>query len=341
MSARLHVFLGQGGVGKTTLAASTALALARRGRRVGLLGVDPSGRLRDALGMSALSELETAVPGAPGLHAAILRPGDSLRRWAREELGDGGAGLLRNAYFLALADRLGAATDLLAGVRIAEWAEANPLLDDLVLDTAPGLNGIELLGKPDQLLSLLQGRLLRWLAGAAKASVAERAGRRVLRGLARIGGRTMVVELAEFSLLIERLAAAMIARLQSTRDWLRQRDTRLLLVCAAGTGSAQGVRALAEGLRALGLSPAAAILNRALPEGAVPERSRCENEEALAFYRLISATMGLQDETARQLSSSFRLVTAPLAAGLDEAGPLRLTALEAVGASLLDALSAQ
>ena len=38
MSARLHVLVGSGGVGKTTLSAGYALALARSGRRVGLLG---------------------------------------------------------------------------------------------------------------------------------------------------------------------------------------------------------------------------------------------------------------------------------------------------------------
>ena len=81
MTPRLHVLLGAGGVGKTTLAAGYALALAREGRRVGLLGIDPARRLQGALGL-ALPDLEVPVPGAPRLQAALLRPTDCLRRWA-------------------------------------------------------------------------------------------------------------------------------------------------------------------------------------------------------------------------------------------------------------------
>lgn len=54
---RLHVFVGGGGVGKTTLSAGYALALAQSGKRVGLLGIDPAKRLQSALGLS-LPDLE-------------------------------------------------------------------------------------------------------------------------------------------------------------------------------------------------------------------------------------------------------------------------------------------
>jgi len=46
------------------------------------------------------------------------------------------------ATLRVLADRLAAATDLLAAVRVAEWAERDPQMTDLVVDTAPGVNAI-------------------------------------------------------------------------------------------------------------------------------------------------------------------------------------------------------
>ena len=61
MTARLHVLLGAGGVGKTTLAAGYAVALARAGGRVGLLGIDPARRLSGALGLT-LADREVVVP---------------------------------------------------------------------------------------------------------------------------------------------------------------------------------------------------------------------------------------------------------------------------------------
>ncbi len=339
MSARLHVLLGQGGVGKTTLASAYALALAQGGRRVGLLGVDPAGRLRDALGMADLPELPAAVPGAPGLCVALLRPAETLRRWAGEELGEERARLMENPFFVALADRLAAATDALAAVRVAEWAEADPALDDLVVDTAPGLPGLEFLGKPEQLLSLLHGHLFRWLSAAAATSVLEREGRRVLRGLARIAGGRVLLELGEFSLLIERVASAMVGRLEHAKVWLRDENTELLLVCAARTGAAAGARVLAGELRGLGLTPGPAVLNRALPRALIAAPLEDVSGESLAFRRFVAASARLQAETARELSASFRVAEVPIAPGLDAGGPARLSALAALGVQLIAALA--
>ena len=50
MSARLTIVLGPGGVGKTTLSASLALAAAQRGEKTVVVMVDPAKRLAQALG---------------------------------------------------------------------------------------------------------------------------------------------------------------------------------------------------------------------------------------------------------------------------------------------------
>ena len=319
MSPRLHVLLGQGGVGKTTLAAGLALALASEGRRVGLLGIDPSGRLRDALGLHELPELPVEI--VPGLQAALLRPAASLRRWAREAQGD--PALLANPFFLVLADRLATATDAVAAVRVAEWAEQDAALDDLVVDTAPGLHGLEFLGKPERLLSLLHGRLLRWLSEPP-----DRESRRVVRGLSRIAGASVLVDLADFTLLIERVAGRLVQRLERARSWLREPSTELMLVCLARPGAVEGVRTLAAELRALKLEPGPIVLNRALPPAlpldGVPE----------AIARFVKASLRFQERTLRELDGALAV---PIAAGLDSDGPARIQALQRLGAQALHA----
>jgi anion-transporting ArsA/GET3 family ATPase len=247
--------------------------------------------------------------------------------------------LLRNPFFLALADRLAAATDAFAAVRLAEWAETDPGLDDLVVDTAPGLNGLEFLGKPERLLSILHGRLLRWLSAAATAGSTEREARRVLRGLSRIAGGRVLLELAEFSLLMERVGAAMIGRLERAHSWLREESTELLLVCVARPGAAAGLQLLAAELHGLGFARGPAILNRALPASLLGLPAGGEGEEPRAFRRFVRASARLQAETVRELAASFRVIEAPIAPGLDAKGEAHLAALEVLGANLMAGLA--
>lgn len=334
MSARLHVLLGQGGVGKTTLACGYALALAQR-RRVGLLGVDPAGRLRTALGLAVLGEEPAPLAREPGLSAAWLRPGESLRRWASEESHDGEARerLSSNPFFLALADRLAGATDALAAIRMAEWAERDPRLDDLVLDTAPGLHGLELLRTPEKLLSLLDGKLLRWVSTVAVRRPPESAAaQRILRGLSRIGGARVLLDLAEFSLLVQGVATSMIDRLKRAREWLRRSDTQLVLVCVPRPDAAAGVQRLIEALRDLGLTPGPVVLNHALPaalSALAPPEPACA--EARAFAMFVRGSAALQAWVARELAPAVEL---PVQPGLDAAGPARLDALRELGERL-------
>ena len=68
---RTALFTGKGGVGKTTMAAATAVAAAAGGARTLVLSTDPAHSLADVLGLPLTGE-PTAVGGAelPGLHAA-------------------------------------------------------------------------------------------------------------------------------------------------------------------------------------------------------------------------------------------------------------------------------
>ncbi|MBU6283321.1 ArsA family ATPase, partial [bacterium] len=84
---RVVVCLGPGGVGKTTSAASIAIAAALGGRRTAVLTVDPAARLKDALDLperpgtlhrvplpaSARGSLDAVLLDAKGLFDGLVR----------------------------------------------------------------------------------------------------------------------------------------------------------------------------------------------------------------------------------------------------------------------------
>jgi arsenite-transporting ATPase len=335
VSARLHVLLGAGGVGKTTLAASYALALAQGGARVGLLGIDPSRRLEGALGAS-LADLDAPVAGAPGLRAAIVQPHQAIARWAAEELDAATvARLATNPFFVALGDRLATAIDVLAAVRIAEWAERDPALTDLVVDTAPGVAAIDFLSSPAHLEAMLAGRFVRWLRAAGAGGV-RLGGRRILAALGRLAGTRMLVDLADFFTLVGTPLARMLARVGRAEAWLRAPDTELLLVTAPEDVRATGARQLATALGSLGLAPRRVIVNRTWPIALARELAIVAPppgaEPLVAYAR---ARLDAQAETLAEAAAlAPSLVAVPTHVGLDRT---RRAALEELGAALVRA----
>ncbi len=161
--AQLVFFGGKGGVGKTTLAAAAALAIARRtvsdGRRVLILSVDPAHSLADSLGQTVGAE---AVPvrGADGLWAMELDAAARADAFAEENaefvrtLLDRGTLLDRHdidSFFrltLPGMDEVMAVVEIRSLLEEAEW--------DLVLvDTAPTGHALRFLAMP--------GEMKRWL----------------------------------------------------------------------------------------------------------------------------------------------------------------------------------
>ena len=250
---KLHVLLGPGGVGKTTLAAGYALALAAHGRHVGLLGIDPSRRLQDVLGVP-LGDADRPI--APNLRAAIVHPHQAIARWSCNDR------LAENPFYLALGDRLATATDVLAAARVAEWIETAPELTDLVVDTAPGIPALDFIRSPERLAGMVHGRLVRWLRMASTGR-AHLVARRVLGGLAGLGGARMVIDLADFFAAVQAPLETLLGRVERTRRLLR--DGEILLVTSPRDTQAAGAAQIRRALAREGFVPSLVVVNRTWP----------------------------------------------------------------------------
>jgi arsenite-transporting ATPase len=71
---RLLFFTGKGGVGKTSLACATAIALADQGRKVLLVSTDPASNLGQVFGTTIGEHEPTPIPGVVGLFALNINP---------------------------------------------------------------------------------------------------------------------------------------------------------------------------------------------------------------------------------------------------------------------------
>ena len=107
---------GKGGVGKTTIASTVAVALADAGRRVLLVSTDPASNLSDVFGMKS-GEHPTAVPGAPGLEIMNLDPHEAAKDYRVRVIGPD-RGVLPDTEVAANVNYTGAGLDEEPSIRV-------------------------------------------------------------------------------------------------------------------------------------------------------------------------------------------------------------------------------
>jgi arsenite-transporting ATPase len=148
---RVIFFTGKGGVGKTSLACATAVALADAERRVLLVSTDPASNLDEVLGVS-LASRPTRVPDVPGLSALNLNPDEAARQY-RERVVGPYRSLLPASALARMEEQLSGACT----VEIAAFDEFTTLLadartstdfDHVIFDTAPTGHTLRLLKLP-------------------------------------------------------------------------------------------------------------------------------------------------------------------------------------------------
>src|SRR5579883_1147271 len=148
---RFLFFTGKGGVGKTSLACASAIALADHGSKVLLVSTDPASNLDEVLGQN-LGSVPVLIQAVPGLNALNIDPEAAARSY-RERIVGPYRDKLPDAIVRSMEEQLSGACT----VEIAAFDEFAALLgepaatadfDHILFDTAPTGHTLRLLSLP-------------------------------------------------------------------------------------------------------------------------------------------------------------------------------------------------
>jgi len=156
---RFLFFTGKGGVGKTSLACASAVALAERGKRVLLVSTDPASNLDEVLGVR-LGSRPTAIPEVPRLWALNIDPAAAAAAY-REKLVGPYRGKLPEAVLKGMEEQLsGACTMEIAAFdefsRLLGQPEATEDFEQVIFDTAPTGHTLRLMKLPSAWTGFLE-----------------------------------------------------------------------------------------------------------------------------------------------------------------------------------------
>jgi anion-transporting ArsA/GET3 family ATPase len=278
----LVIFVGAGGVGKTTLAAALGVASARAGRDSLVMTFDPSLRLKDALGVgeeARLREVRVDLEADGQLFASLLdarRTFDRLiERYAPDA--EARARVLGNRFYQQLSGSLGGILEYMAVERLFEVA-GDGRFQQVFLDTPPTRQALDFLEAPSRIVGFLDSGALRvalrpWFDNEGRLTATARwggLGRRAERFLDEVVGLDLLRDMAEFFQAFSPLYAGFRERAAQVEELLRSPRTLFVLVAGPGEERIPDTLFFARRLQQAGYRLGPIVVNRVHPEPPEP-----------------------------------------------------------------------
>ncbi len=294
---KIVVYLGTGGVGKTSVAAATALSRARADARKSLvITIDPAMRLRTALNLQGRS-LEQHVPllppGKGELWAALLDVratlDDAVNMYAKKGQVDR---ILNHPIYAQIADSLVGMQELMAVERIDQLSRRG--FEYIVVDTAPSRHAIEFLDKPMAFADLvgsgwvkLVGRTYQFVARTGMMSL----GRKSLDLYARVEsllGANLVQQILDFYSIFVSIAEGYAHRAEKTVALLKDPAITEFRVVTTPQKALRDARFFFSALKERGFPLGTIYVNRMWPHDASGDGSSkgasALESDVLAWY---------------------------------------------------------
>ena len=273
---RLLICVGSGGVGKTTTAAAMGLSAARKGRRVVVLTIDPSHRLKDLLHIGREGNDPQMVPLPSDyrgvLHALVLDTKGTFDRliYRFSPSAEVAEGILKNRLYQTISSTLAGSQEYMAAEKLYELVSGRGF-DLVIVDTPPSYYTLDFLDAPHRLADLLTSRALTVLrdpshilvhpgSRLAAATLAT-----ILKGLQRFTGLKLLQDMADFLSGFEGLVTGFRERAEAVSRFLHQGQTAFVLVTSPEPLAMEETVHFARQIQDQGFPLVGAVVNRLLP----------------------------------------------------------------------------
>ncbi len=258
----LIIFLGTGGVGKTTVAAAAALE-ASKTRKTLVLTIDPAKRLADSLGMTLGNNV---VEIAPNLHAHMLDTkaamDELIGRYAPSPE------TMKRIYESRFYQELGSA--FIGSEEFVAMGALHDLLQDsdyevIIVDTPPSKHAVDFLNVNKRLLRVFESGLVKFLFKPTR--LLRVGGGYMANMLSRWTSREYLEEISEFMMTFDEMFLDMESRVRTMNAIFADPSrTSLNLVTGTEVEHVSMTRVLHEEItRDVGLPVAACVVNRYYP----------------------------------------------------------------------------
>ncbi|MBA0127412.1 ArsA family ATPase [Haloechinothrix sp. YIM 98757] len=240
---KVVVCCGSGGVGKTTTAAALALRAAERGRQTVVLTIDPARRLAQSLGLRELGNhpKKITVEGFDPkgeLWAMML---DMRRTFDDMVLAHAGPEraeqLLANPFYQTISSSFSGTQEYMAMEKLGQLV-ASDEWDLIIVDTPPSRSALDFLDAPGRLSSALDGRMIKMLAGPARAGgwgvrkVVSAGFSMFSKAVSTVVGGQFLADASAFMQAFDTMFGGFRERATKTAELLRSADTAFLVVAA-------------------------------------------------------------------------------------------------------------